>query len=69
MVIKQGAYNVSDFYTGDNCPNCGRNRLLIVTIDSTKSKTICQKCSWCVEDSEYAECEDEYGYISYIFNY
>lgn len=68
MIIKQGTYIVSDFYTGDNCPNCGRNRLLTVTIHSTKAKTVCEKCSWCVEDLEYAELEDEYGFTSYIFS-
>ena len=68
MIIKHGTYSVSDFYTGDDCPNCGRNRLLTVTIHSTKSKTICEKCSWCVEDSEYAELKDEYDSSTYIFS-
>lgn len=67
MFVKQGTYSVSDFYTGGNCPKCGRNRLLTVTIDSAKVKTICEKCSWCVDDSEYAEIQDEYGCTSELF--
>lgn len=67
MVIKNGTYSVSDFYTGDNCPNCGRNRILTIRVQDNKIKRICEKCSWCIEDSEYTEIEDEYGCTSDLF--
>lgn len=40
---RQGAY------TGEDCPNCGRNRLLI----GDDGKTRCEKCGWCMEDGKY----------------
>ena len=52
---------VSEFYTGEDCPNCDRNRLLTYDTDKGK-KTVCEKCNWCVEDKEYFQ-EDEEEFI------
>lgn len=49
--------SVSDFYTGEYCPNCSRNRLLTYETNEGK-KIVCEKCDWCIEDKNYFE-EDE----------
>ena len=36
-------------YTEDDCPECGRHRL----IHYSCGKTICEKCNWCVEDKDF----------------
>lgn len=35
-------------YTNNLCPNCKRQRLMI----GDDKKKRCEKCAWCVEDSE-----------------
>ena len=37
-------------YTGDECPNCGRYRVMRGGLDS---KRRCEKCHWCIEDKGY----------------
>jgi ribosomal protein L37AE/L43A len=46
--------NATDCYTGNDCPNCGRNRLL----KCANGKTRCEKCNWVLEDSEYCPIRD-----------
>lgn len=36
-------------YTGDECPNCGRVRVM----KGADGKRRCQKCCWCIEDAQY----------------
>lgn len=36
-------------YTGDECPNCGRIRVM----KGKDKKRRCEKCCWCIEDKEY----------------
>lgn len=36
-------------YTGDECPNCGRVRVVAWSC----GKRICEKCHWCIEDEAY----------------
>ncbi len=45
-------------YTGDDCPNCGRQRVMICDDDE---KRRCEKCSWCVEDKDY-----DYEFLSFM---
>lgn len=45
----------SEFYTGENCPSCGRNRLLKYEC----GLTICEKCEYCVETKTHIDLEDE----------
>jgi ribosomal protein S27AE len=33
-------------YTGDCCPNCGRDRLMSCTDDSGVNRVICEKCNF-----------------------
>lgn len=47
---------VSEYYTGEYCPNCSRNRLLSFETD-VGNKTVCEKCNWCVEDKTYFEAD------------
>lgn len=42
-------------YTGDECPNCGRIRVILCS----SGKRICEKCHWCIEDQRYYRDEDE----------
>lgn len=42
-------------YTGDECPNCGRVRV----VETESGKRICEKCHWCIEDARYYFDEDE----------
>lgn len=41
-------------YTGEDCPNCGRNRVEAWTC----GKRICEKCHWCIEDENYCREHD-----------
>lgn len=43
---------VSEYYTGDYCPNCTRCRLLTYTTNHG-DKVVCEKCNWCVDDNDY----------------
>lgn len=36
-------------YTSDNCPECGRDRVIL----GADNKRRCEKCTWCIEDNEY----------------
>lgn len=36
-------------YTGEDCPNCGRSRVLL----GNDQKRRCEKCQWCIEDGNY----------------
>ena len=36
-------------YTGDVCPECGRERIMLCQ----DGKRHCEKCYWCIEDQEY----------------
>jgi len=36
-------------YSGDDCPNCGRHRVMV----GDDGKRRCEKCCWCIEDDEY----------------
>ena len=36
-------------YTGGNCPNCGRQRVM----SGADGKRRCEKCAWCIEDNGY----------------
>lgn len=40
-------------YNGEKCPNCGRQRIMIVQ----DGKRQCEKCQWCIEDNNY-RCEN-----------
>lgn len=54
--------SVSEFYTGEHCPNCTRNRLLTYETN-IGNKTVCEKCNWCVEDKDYFyEDEDDMSF-------
>jgi ribosomal protein S27AE len=33
-------------YTGDDCPHCGRTRLMACCDNSGKERVICEKCNW-----------------------
>lgn len=33
-------------YTGDDCPNCGRQRLMACEDDRGRERVICEKCHW-----------------------
>lgn len=33
-------------YTGDDCPNCHRNRLVKCTDPTGAERVICEKCKW-----------------------
>lgn len=33
-------------YTGEDCPNCGRQRLMRCTDPSGRERIICEKCDW-----------------------
>lgn len=52
--VEYKVLEVSEYYTGDNCPNCGRNRLLTYKTDKG-DRTVCEKCEWVVEDGAYLE--------------
>lgn len=39
----------SSKYTGEDCPNCGRSRVML----GKDKKHRCEKCAWCIEDSNY----------------
>ena len=47
--LRRQRRKVASFYTGANCPNCNRNRLM----KGEDGKSRCEKCAWCVEDNEY----------------
>ena len=36
-------------YTGDDCPNCGRQRVML----GDDGKKRCEKCYWCIDDGQY----------------
>ena len=40
-------------YTGNDCPNCGRNRLC----KCPNGKTRCEKCNWVPADNGYCAVE------------
>ena len=42
---KMGPYDNPE----NGCPNCGRHRVMI----GDDKKHRCEKCGWCIEDSEY----------------
>lgn len=44
----------TNHYTGEPCPNCGRNRLMLCN----NGKTRCEKCNWIVDDKEYCTVSD-----------
>lgn len=46
-----------DYYDTENCPHCGRLRLMIAHTEYG-TKRVCEKCGWCVEDNNYF-VEDE----------
>lgn len=33
-------------YTGDDCPNCGRNRLVRTEDGRGAERIVCEKCYW-----------------------
>jgi len=33
-------------YTGDDCPNCHRQRLMQCTDSQDRERIICEKCHW-----------------------
>lgn len=43
----------SNDYCAEDCPNCGRHRLMKLN----NGKTACEKCAWIVEDSDYGPYE------------
>jgi hypothetical protein len=36
-------------YTGEDCPSCGRERIM----RGNDGKRRCEKCAWCIEDCDY----------------
>jgi ribosomal protein L37AE/L43A len=44
-------------YTDDDCPNCTRHRVM----RGDDGKRRCEKCCWCIEDSDY-----DYEFVSYM---
>ena len=48
--IRERNRNKMGEYTGDDCPNCGRQRIMICEDDK---KRRCEKCYWCIEDKAY----------------
>jgi len=47
LIDKATLYNGD--YNGESCPNCGRQRVMIVQ----DGKRQCEKCNWCVDDNQY----------------
>lgn len=46
-------------YTVDDCPNCGRHRVM----RGEDGKRRCETCCWCIEDSDY-----DFAFVSYMNN-
>jgi ribosomal protein S27AE len=42
-------------YTGDACPNCGRERLMACADNDGKERIICEKCNWEPARGKYCE--------------
>lgn len=45
-------WNYGD-YTGDDCPNCGRSRLMECQDNECRKRIICEKCDWEPEKDNY----------------
>lgn len=41
-------------YTGEDCPNCGRERMMKCTDLDGKERVICEKCNWEPAANDYA---------------
>ena len=46
-------------YTGNDCPNCSRQRLMRCTDNDGCERVICEKCAW--EPAIAAYCADAVG--------
>jgi hypothetical protein len=46
-------------YTGDDCPNCGRQRLMTAEDPTGRERVICEKCMWEPAANDYAPELDE----------
>ena len=51
----------SEYYTGEDCVNCGRNRVLTYS----NGYEICEKCSWCKQLGRYITDDEFYDDTDY----
>ncbi len=45
-------------YTNENCLNCGRHRVELVTLENGHQYNICEKCHYIKEQDRYCEYID-----------